>query len=72
MIGCGGMLIGTQEARLCDRYERSRQLVYESAALSGRFKYARKRVIATAPKFPRKLYFLAGNAGWKSTARKTI
>ena len=26
--------------------------------------------ISIAPKFPRKLYFLGGNMGWKSTARK--
>ena len=71
MIGCGGMLIGTQEApfmrpvmnEVDSLFTRVQHYLEDSSTLES-------RVIAAAPKFPRKLYFFAGNAGWKSTARK--
>ncbi|MDD4311218.1 MAG: NAD(P)H-dependent oxidoreductase [Eubacteriales bacterium] len=71
MIGCGGMFISTQKApfmkqvmaELDSVFERVRRYTEDSSSIEA-------KIIATAPKFPRKLYFFAGNAGWKSTARK--
>ncbi len=71
MIGCGGMLIGAQGApfmrpvmnEIDSLFMRVQRYLEDSALLEA-------KISATAPKFPRKLYFFAGNAGWKSTARK--
>ena len=71
MIGCGGMLIGTQEApfmrpvmnAIDGLFTRVQRYIEDSSTLE-------RSIHATAPKFPRKLYFFSGNAGWKSTARK--
>ncbi len=71
MAGGGGMLIGTQAAPLIrpvmddidNLFIRVKSYIKDSGSIE-------TKIIATAPKFPRKLYRLAGNAGWKSTARK--
>lgn len=71
MIGCGGMILGAQGAPFM------RDVMEQIDALFGRVDAdlsqtnpVEPKIVATAPKFPRKLYFLAGNAGWRSTARK--
>ena len=71
MIGCGGMILGAQGAPFM------RDVMGQIDALFARVdadlmqaSLVEPKIVATAPKFPRKLYFLAGNAGWRSTARK--
>lgn len=71
LIGCGGMLLGAQQAPLM-------KPVFE--AIGGLFsrvkldlesdKPASKTLRSVAVKFPRFLYFLAGNTGWRMVARK--
>lgn len=71
MIGCGGMILGAQGAPFM------RDVMEQINALFARVDSGllhadsiESKIVATAPKFPRALYFLAGNAGWRSTARK--
>ena len=71
MIGCGGMIIGAQGAPFM------RDVMEQVNSLFDRVKSdliqadsIEPNIVATAPKFPRNLYFLAGNAGWRSSARK--
>ena len=71
MIGCGGMIIGAQGAPFM------RDVMEQVNSLFDRVKSdliqadsIEPNIVATASKFPRNLYFLAGNAGWRSTARK--
>ena len=71
MIGCGGMIIGAQGAPFM------REVMEQVDALFARVDLGlsqsdsiEPKIVATAPKFPRALYFLVGNAGWRSTARK--
>lgn len=71
MVGCGGMIFAAKDAPFM-------RPVF--AAIDGLFLQAKAslplgsvdepEVISVAAKFPRALYFLGGNAGWKSTARK--
>ena len=71
MIGCGGMILGAQGApfmrdvmgHVDDLFARVDADLSHTASIES-------KIVATAPKFPRALYFLAGNAGWRSTARK--
>ena len=71
LIGCGGMMLGTQGAPFL------RSLFEQVDGLFQRIKDDQlheeaqpPRIELTAAKFPRTLYYMAGNAGWKSTARK--
>ncbi len=71
MVGCGGMILGVQRAPFM-------KPVYD--AIDGLFNrvkndvlsggYQDNQIDSIAVNFPRKLYFIAGNAGWKSMARK--
>lgn len=71
MIGCGGMVLGAQGApfmrtvmaSIDDLFAR----VKREAAVQDLIEVP---IAVVVPKFPRKLYFLAGNAGWRSSARK--
>jgi hypothetical protein len=71
MVGCGGMIVGAQSAPFM------RPVMEQIDGLFSLVKHDLTTSIQDAPqitstsvKFPRALYFLAGNAGWKSTARK--
>lgn len=71
MIGCGGMVLGAQGAPFM------RPVMESIDALFARVKreassqdLIEAQIAVVAPKFPRQLYFLAGNAGWRSSARK--
>lgn len=71
MVGCGGMIIGAQSAPFM------RPVMEQIEGFFSRVKHDLTTSIPDAPqitstsvKFPRSLYFLAGNAGWKSSARK--
>ena len=71
MIGCGGMILGAQGAPFMrDVMEQVNALFARVDAGLSQSGSIEPKIVATAPKFPRKLYFLAGNAGWRSTARK--
>lgn len=71
MVGCGGMLLGAAQAPFMrETFEQidglfarvKRDVLSESAEEA--------KIVKTAPKFPKWMYFVAGNAGWRSTARK--
>lgn len=71
MIGGGGMMLGAQGAPFM------RDVMGQIDALFSRVDLdlmqaspVEPKIVAIAPKFPRKLYFLAGNSGWRSLARK--
>ena len=71
MIGCGGMILGAQGAPFMrDVMEQVNALFSRVDAGLSQSGSIEPKIVATAPKFPRKLYFLAGNAGWRSSARK--
>ena len=71
MIGCGGMILGAQGAPFMrDVMEQINALFARVDADLSHAASIESKIVATAPKFPRALYFLAGNAGWRSTARK--
>lgn len=71
MIGCGGMIIGAQGAPFMrDVMEQVNSLFDRVKSDLMQADSIEPKIVATAPKFPRALYFLAGNAGWRSTARK--
>ena len=71
MIGGGGMLLGAQGApfmrpvfeRIDDLFARVKRHVLLK-------QHEEKQIFAVAPRFPKKLYFVAGNFGWKSMIRK--
>lgn len=71
MIGCGGMLMGTAQApfmrpvfeKIDGLFVRVKQDVLSKET-------QKSEITIVAPKFPKALYFLAGNAGWRSMARK--
>lgn len=71
MVGCGGMTVGAQGAPfmrpIFDRIDQLFARVRQDL-LSG--EPEPPQTIAITVKFPRALYFLAGNAGWISMARK--
>ena len=71
MIGCGGMILGAQGAPFMR--EVMKQIDALFARVDADLSHAASielKIVATVPKFPRTLYFLAGNAGWRSSARK--
>lgn len=71
MIGCGGMILGAQGAPFMrDVMEQINALFARVDADLSHAASIESKIVATASKFPRALYFLAGNAGWRSTARK--
>jgi hypothetical protein len=71
MVGCGGMLIGAKDAPFMRPvFERIDQL-FARVTRDCRTDQPECMVIEQAePKFPRKLYYMAGNAGWNASARK--
>lgn len=71
MAGCGGMILAAKDAPFM------RPIVKEIDDMLLRVKHdysssipVEARVASVSVKFPRALYFVAGNAGWKSMARK--
>lgn len=71
MIGCGGMLMEAKDAPFMKKTMagiRSSFQMMKDALVSGI--PAQKKNIMTRPKFPRRLYYMAGNMGWVSMARK--
>ena len=71
MVGCGGMLLGAADAPFMRPVFGQIDALFarvKREALSGKPEEA--QIIRTAPKFPRWMYFVAGNAGWRSMARK--
>jgi len=71
LVGCGGMLLGAQQAPFM------KPVVEQIDGLFSRMKLdlesnkpASKTLLNVAVKFPRFLYFLGGNSGWRMTARK--
>jgi len=71
MIGGGGMVIAAKDAPFM------RPIFEQIDGLLARVKQnaisdqqAESRIASVAPKFPKFLYFIGGNAGWKSMARK--
>ena len=71
MIGCGGMLLGAPGAPFMhDVMEQINALFARMDADLSHTASIEPKIVAAAPKFPRTLYFLAGNAGWRSSARK--
>jgi hypothetical protein len=71
MIGGGGMLIGTKGkpfiSPIMNEIDREFSSVIRYIKDSGSLE---TKISVAAPKFPRKLYLFAGNAGWRSTARE--
>ena len=71
MVGCGGMLLAAKDApfmRPIFEQINGMLLRVKHDCLSSTPKES--KIVSVAAKFPRALYFIAGNAGWKSTARK--
>ena len=71
MVGCGGMLLAAKDAPFM------RPVFEQIDAMLLRVKHdysssmpVEAKVASVSVKFPRALYFVAGNAGWKSMARK--
>ena len=71
MVGCGGMIFAAKDAPFMkpvfDALDRLFLQAKSGLPLDGA---AEPEIVSVAVKFPRALYFLGGNAGWKSTARK--
>ena len=71
MLGGGGMLFAAQDAPFMkpvfDAIDRLFLQTKADLPIGGADK---PEIVSVAAKFPRALYFLGGNAGWKSTARK--
>ena len=71
MIGCGGMLLGAQGAPFMKPVMASIDDLFARVKReAARQDLIESHIAVVAPKFPRQLYFLAGNAGWRSSARK--
>ena len=71
MIGGGGMMLASMDAPFIKAaHEEINRVVarIQQEVLTGEIEQV--GTISIAPKFPRKLYFLGGNFGWKSAARK--
>ncbi|MEN6636494.1 MAG: flavodoxin [Clostridiaceae bacterium] len=71
MIGCGGMVLGAQGAPFMKPVMASIDDLFVRVKCEAAGQdLIEVQIAVVAPKFPRKLYFLAGNAGWRSSARK--
>jgi hypothetical protein len=71
MIGCGGMLMGAAQAPFMRPVFEKIDGLFARVKRDVLSKESEKAEIAqAAPKFPKALYFLAGNSGWRSMARK--
>ena len=71
MVGCGGMLLGASQAPFMREMFEVIDALFARVKqdfLSGQPEEAKS--VCTAPKFPKFLYFVGGNAGWRSMARK--
>lgn len=71
LVGCGGMLLGAAQAPFMRPvFEKIDALFIrvKHDALSGTPE--ERQIIMTTPKFPKWMYFVAGNAGWRSMARR--
>ncbi|NLI53148.1 MAG: flavodoxin [Clostridiales bacterium] len=71
MTGCGGMVLGAQGAPFMRSVMEPVERLFQRA---GRDALADTpepvQVDSVTVRFPRKLYFIAGNAGWRGMARK--
>ncbi len=65
MLSCGGMLMGAKDAPFMKPVMAGLDDAFTRMAIG-----AEGDNIALAPKFPRRLYFMAGNMGWGHMARK--
>jgi hypothetical protein len=71
LIGCGGMLLGAQEAPFMKPvFEAIDALLLRVKSDLNSTEPAEKILTNSVAKFPRFLYFLAGNSGWHMMARK--
>lgn len=71
LVGCGGMLLGAQQAPFMKPlFEQIDGLFSRVAKDLGSTAAAEPILSSIAVKFPRFLYFLAGNSGWHMAARK--
>ena len=71
MIGCGGMLLGAKSAPFMRPVYAQIDALFtriKSDMLSGESQPAAIEPVAV--KFPRSMYFIGGNTGWKFAARK--
>ena len=71
LVGCGGMLLGAQQAPFMKPlFEEIDGLFSRIAKDLGSTEPAKPVLSNIAVKFPRFLYFLGGNSGWHMAARK--
>ena len=71
MVGCGGMLLGAQNAPFMRPiFERIDDLFTRVGHDACSDKPIPAEIVKVSVKFPRKMYFLAGNAGWIAAAKK--
>lgn len=71
MVGCGGMLLGAAQAPFMRPVFGEIDSLFvrvKRETLSGMPEGA--QISKIAPKFPKWIYFVAGNAGWRSMAKK--
>ncbi len=71
MVGCGGMLLGAKDAPFMRPvFEQIDGMLLRAKHDCSSSMPEEPKISSVTVKFPRALYFMAGNAGWKSTARK--
>ncbi len=71
LIGCGGMLIDAQQAPVMKPVFDSIEGLLTRVKCDLNYTEPPKKTLSnTVAKFPRFLYFLAGNTGWRMMARK--
>lgn len=71
MIGCGGMVIVAKDAPFMrETFAQIDRLFVQIKENMMDQNQIHPMISLVAPKFPRQLYFIGGNAGWHSMARK--
>ena len=71
MLGCGGMLLGAAQAPFMRETLETIDALFLRVRQDVLMDHPHEAaIVQAAPKFPRFLYFFAGNAGWRSMARK--
>ena len=71
MVGGGGMMFAAKDAPFMRPvFDAIDQLLLHAKSAFPMGCADKPEIVSVAAKFPRALYFLGGNAGWKSTARK--
>ena len=71
MIGAGGMLLGAKDAPFMRPVFEKLDHLLERVIYDCKSDQPEDAIIEQAePRFPRKLYYMAGNAGWNTSARK--